>query len=77
MFLLQVQTLQKFVGLQNEAERESGFKDCKVEDAVRELEVRYRKIVISLHSAAQQQRIKDMKVCLLITVKESKILNYS
>ncbi|XP_054258222.1 girdin homolog isoform X2 [Macrosteles quadrilineatus] len=56
---LQVQALQKFV--YNGAEREHCTKENKVDEAIKELELRYRKIIINLHTATQQQRNKDLK----------------
>lgn len=44
-----------------QAERDVGNKSV-LENAVKELELRYRKIIISLRTASQQDREQDIKV---------------
>lgn len=58
--VLQVQALQKYV--LNEAERDTSEHESRVEEAVKQLELKYRRIIISLHTAAQLRRQQDVKV---------------
>ncbi|KAG8269238.1 hypothetical protein J6590_004535 [Homalodisca vitripennis] len=55
---LQVQALQKHLRFNTEAATDTKE---NVEDAVKELELRYRKIIINMHTSAQEQKRKDMK----------------